>query len=152
MSSTSAKDRFKSARRAVVRLHQVQLAIMNRCEDWRPPSANSRTKSVKPDPTAAAAIYNVDTLEGKLGVLRAEEEELKEEIGEALVLVEAVRKGLGEKYADVLELRYIDCTTWADVKERTGMARRTARDCIDVACDWIDSVGLTRILTGDLEL
>lgn len=135
---------------AVDRLHEVQLMIMNDCEDWRPPSVSSRHST--PDPTANTAIRHVDDLEGMLKVLRAEESELIEEIGEALVIIRAVRDGLGDKYADVLEWRYIDCMTWGGISTAYDVKKQTGRDRMNVAFDWIDSIGITRILAGDLDL
>ena len=133
-------------------MHDVQLAIMNGCDEWRPPSVSSRNSI--PDPTANAAIRNVDELEGKLKALRAEESELIEFIGEALVIIQAVRDGMpcGDKYANVLEWRYIDGATWKYIRDVYDVKKRTGLDRINVAFDWIDSIGITRILAGDLEL
>ena len=131
-------------------MHDVQLMIMNDCDEWRPPSVSSRNAT--PDPTANAAIRNVDELEGKLRALRDEESELTEFIGEALVIIRAVRDGLGEKYANVLEWRYVDCLAWDYIKDEFGVIRRTGNRCINIAFDWIDSLGVTRILAGDLEI
>ena len=150
MPGFSAKRVFEQARRAVSRLHEVQLALMNHCEDWRPPSARSRI--AKPDPTASTAIRNVDELEGRLEALRAEEAELIDQIGEALALVEAVRAGLGEKYAVVLEVLYIDCVPWREIESMLDISRTTGWRYVDIACDWLTSVGMTRILAGDLEV
>ena len=137
-------------RSAVARLHEVQLMIMNDCDDWRPPSVSSR--NAQPDPTANVAIRNIDELEGKLKALRDEESELVEEIGKALVIIRAVRDGLGDKYADILEWRYIDCASWDYIKGEYNVPRRTARDRENIAFEWIDSIGITRILAGDLEI
>ena len=139
-------------KKAVARLHDVQLMIMNGCDDWRPPSVSSRHSI--PDPTASAAIRLADEVNPMLNTLRTEEAELIDFIGEALVIIRAVRDGMpgGDKYADVLEWRYVDCLTWDYIKDEFGVPRRTARDREGVAFDWIDSIGITRILVGDLEL
>ena len=150
MPRLTARTRFEEIRRAVRRLGDVQAAIMNDCEEWRPPSVSSR--NALPDPTANAAIRRVDELEGKLRALRAEEEELTNVIGEGLVIIQAVRDGLGDKYGDVLEWRYIDCMSWGYINMEYDVAIRTARDRASVAFDWIDSVGVTRILSGDFEI
>ena len=131
-------------------MHDVQLMIMNDCDEWRPPSVSSRHST--PDPTANAAIRNVDELEGKLRALREEESELIDMIGEALAIIQAVRDGLGNKYADVLEWRYIDCMTWDNIKREYDVAKQTGRYRLNIAFDWIDSIGITRILAGDLEI
>ena len=146
----NAKERFEQVKRAVARLHEVQLMIMNDCDDWRPPSVSSR--HAISDPTANKAIRHVDELEGKLSTLRAEETELIDFIGEALVIIHAVREGLGVKYADVLEWRYIDCMTWEYICDEYDVTRQTCHNWINIAFDWIDSIGITRILAGDLEI
>ena len=148
--SDCAKSRFDRVRAAVKRLHDVQVMIMNGCDDWRPPSVASR-RAVS-DPTANAAIRHVDVLEGRLRALRAEEAELIDEIGDALVIIQGVRAGLGGKYADVLEWRYIDCITWERIRDTYDVPKRTGLDRMDVAFAWIDSIGVTRILAVDYEI
>ena len=145
-----AKEIFERVRLAVARLHEVQIMIMNDCDEWRPPSVSSRHST--PDPTANAAIRRVDELEGKLKNLRAEESDLIDEIGEALVIIRAVRDGLGDKYANVIEWRYIDCMSWDYIKDMYDIAKRTGHNWINIAFDWIDSIGITRIMAGDLEI
>ena len=146
----SAKERFEHVRLAVARLHEVQIMIMNDCDEWRPPSVSSRHST--PDPTASAAIRRVDELEGKLKALREEENDLIEIIGESLVIIRAVRDGLGDKYADVIEWRYIDCMSWDYIKDEYDVTRQTCRNWMNIAFDWIDSIGVTRIMAGDLEI
>ena len=131
-------------------MHEVQLMIMNDCDEWRPPSVSSRHST--PDPTANAAIRHVDELEGKLKALREEESELIDMIGEAIVVIEAVREGLGNKYADILEWFYIDCLTWEDIRRAHDVPKTTGYRDRCIAFDWIDSIGITRILAGDLEI
>lgn len=145
-----AKVRFEQVKLAVARLHEVQLMIMNGCDDWRPPSVSSRHTT--PDPTANAAIRNVDELEGKLKSLRIEESDLIDTIGEAIVIIEGVRKGLGNKYADILEWFYIDCLTWEDIRRLYDVPKSTGYRDRCIALDWIDSIGITRIFAGDLEI
>ena len=146
----NAKERFERVRAAVYRLHDVQLLIMNGCEDWRPQTVRARRQV--PDPTANAAIYHVDQVEKMLRALKAEESELLRTIGAALVIIQGVRDGLGDKYADVLEWRYIDCRTWKYIRDEYGVSRRTGNRRANVAFDWADSIGVTRILAGDLEI
>ena len=146
----NAKERFERVRAAVYRLHDVQLLIMNGCEDWRPQTVRARRQV--PDPTANAAIYHVDQVEKMLHALKVEESELLRTIGAALVIIQGVRDGLGDKYADVLEWRYIDCRTWEYIRDEYGVSRRTGNRRANVAFDWADSIGVTRILAGDFEI
>lgn len=131
-------------------MHDVQVAIMNECDDWRPPSVSSR--SSLPDPTANAAIRMADEVDPMLAALRAEESELIDFIGEALVIIGAVRDGLGERYATVLECRYIDGKSWDYIRDEYDISRRTGYRISSIAFDWIDSIGITRIIAGDLEI
>ena len=147
----SARDRFERTRDAVKRLHEVKLMIMYDCEDWQPP--NVKTKGNTSDPTATHAIYVVDNLEEKMRALRQEEQELETFIGESLAIIEAVRNGLGEDYANVLTGRYIDCFYWHSVLSVYNISSKgTAHRLHDIALDWIDSVGISHLLAGDYEL
>ena len=146
----NAKERFKRTRQAVKRLHEVQLQIMYECDDWKPPQV--KTKTDKSDPTANKAIYNVDELGEKLEALRKEEAELTDFIGVSLAIIQAVRDGFGEIYANLLEWRYIDKWTWKRIDEDFGIRRHDGYDLLDIAFDWIDSVGVSRLLKGDREI
>ena len=145
-----AKERFEQTRKAVKRLHDVQIAIMFNCEDWKPQTVKAR--SGISDPTAKAAIYAVDELASKLEELRREESELYDFIGMSLALIEAVRAGLGAKYADALEYVYIDCLTWPEMRLKHGIAKTTGYERVNVACDWIDAIGVSHALKGEFEL
>jgi hypothetical protein len=145
-----ARARFESCKRAVVRLREVQLAIMNDCDDWRPPSVSS--KHSMSDPTANRAVWRVDELGEQLAALKAEEVELTGEIGEALVVIRAVRDGLGGKYADVMEWRYIDLMKWEAIEHDYGIAKTTGHYLLNIAFDWVDSMGISRLLKGETEV
>lgn len=144
-----ARAFFEQARDAVRRLDDVHALIMTGCDDWRPDGGRG---SGIGDPTAAKAIRNVDVLADKLDALRAEERELTATIGEALALIEAVRDGLGEGYGDLLEWRYIDCWDWGRVRDDYGIPKSTGHYLLNVAFDWIDSIGIARALRGEYEL
>ena len=150
MSGQTTRQRFEQTRDDVKRLHDVQLKIMFDCDDWQPPRIRARNE--KSDPTAARACYNVDELSVKLAALRAEETELLERIGLALRIIHGIRRGLGDKYADVIELRYIDGMKWKDIAKDYEIPRSTGHELISVACDWVDSIGLTKLLECDYEL
>ena len=147
----NAKERFEETRRAVVRLNDVQALIMYDCDDWKPPGVKAKTSTA--DPTANQAIYNVDELDDKLTALRSEESELIKLIGESLAIIDAVKRGFGEIYGNLLEWRYIDRWTWKLIHEERGITRDRGRYLIEVACDWVDSVGVSRLLSGgEIEL
>ena len=145
----TAKKRFEQTRRDVRRLNEVNLAIMFCCDDWQPEQVKAHNEQA--DVTASRAIYNVDSLEPRMEALRVEQIELQDRIGIAGELIEATRNGLGERYADILEWRYIDLLSWTDIR-KYGIARSTGYELINIACDWIDSVGISKLLHGDYEL
>ena len=145
-----AKRRFEATREAVSKLHEVQLLLSECGDDWKPEQVR---RGGLADPTASRAAYNVDELGYRLEDLRRQETELIDLIGLSLVLIERVRQGLGAKYADVLDQRYIDCLHWKDVLiEGETIPRRTGQLWVNVACDWIDSVGVANLLRGNLEV
>lgn len=146
----SARARFELTRDYVRRLHEIKLLIMYGCDDWKPPRVKARHEMS--DPTANRAVYNVDELGEKLDALRQEEAELEEFIGTSLAIIHAVRKGFGEVYANLLEWRYIDGWKWKRIHEEKGITRNVGYYLLNIAFDWIDSVGVSRLLRGENEL
>lgn len=146
----SARDRFELTRDYVRRLHEIKLLIMYGCDDWKPPRVKARHEMS--DPTANRAVYNVDELGDKLEALHCEEHELENYIGDSLAVIHAVRIGFGEIYANLLEWRYIDCLTWRVIRDDYGIPKSTGHYLLDIAFDWVDSVGVSRLLKGDVEV
>lgn len=154
----NAKSRFEATRAAISRLNEVKALIMYGCDDWQPEGV--RTSVATSDPTATAAIRAVDELADKLDALRAEESELEDLIGTSLAIIAAVRRGFGEKYADVLDSRYIDCEKWTEIAERyesmqhgkETVTTRTVQNWAQIAFEWIDSVGVSRLLRKDYDV
>ena len=145
-----AKSRFEATRAAVPRLNEVKALIMYGCDDWRPEGV--RTPVATSDPTAAAAIRAVDELADKLDALKSEEAELEDLIGTSLAIIEAVWVGLGEIYANLLDWYYIDCRTWTEISKDYGINRTYCYQLVDIAFDWIDSVGVSRLLRGEVDV
>lgn len=139
----SARDRFNQTREAVIEHHRICLEIMACGEDWKP----EEVRVPKGDPTCTKALHLLDWSD-KLATLEARKDELEEFIGLTLAIIEGVRVGLGEEYADVLDARYIDCMTWRDM----GVNKSTGKHRVSVACDWVDSLGVAKILAGDYEI
>ena len=145
----TARDRFEQTRQAVIELDTIKALIMTGGDDWKPPSVRAHGVS---DPTANKAIHNVDTWEEQLVELRRRESELENFIGVTLAIIAGVREGFGEVYANLLEWRYIDGLTWKQVHEEYGILRAHGKYLVGIACDWVDSVGVSRLLKGDIEL
>lgn len=146
----SARDRFVQTRKAVIELNIVKARLSVHGDEWRPEHVHVSEVS---DPTANQAAYNVDVLGDVLIQLRAKESELEDFIGVTLELIEHVRKGLGYEYAEILDQRYIDGLTWNDVRiDGRKVSRATGKRKVNIACDWIDSLGMTRILEGEYDI
>ena len=141
----SARDRFVQTRSAVVELNNIKALIMSDGDDWKPPGVKVHAVS---DPTASRAIRNVDEWGEQLAELRKREAELEYFIGVTLAIIEAVRSGLGSDYADILDARYIDCLTWAQM----NMPKSTGKMKVAIAFDWVDSIGISRLLRGEVEV
>lgn len=143
------RDRFVQTRSAVIELAQVQALIDSDGDDWRPAGVHAPGIG---DPTAARAIRNVDEWGEQLAELRKREAELEHFIGTTLAIIEAVRVGLGDTYAQLLDARYIDDEPWAHITEITGVPRQRGHYMMNIAFDWIDSVGVSRLLRGEFEV
>ena len=141
----TARERFVQTRSAVVELNNIKALIMSDGDDWKPPGVKVHAVS---DPTASRAIRNVDEWGEQLAELRKRESELEHFIGTTLAIIEAVRSGLGSDYADILDARYIDCLTWAQM----DMPKSTGKMKVAIAFDWIDSIGISKLLRGEVEV
>lgn len=141
----SARERFVQTRSAVVELNNIKALIMSDGDDWKPPGVKVHAVS---DPTASRAIRNVDEWGEQLAELRKRESELEYFIGVSLAIIEAVRSGLGADYADLLDARYIDCLTW----KQMDVAKSTGKMKVAIAFDWIDSIGISRLLRDEYEI
>lgn len=145
----AARDRFEQTRKAVDELAVIQALIFVNGDDWKPDGVKAQT----PDPTANRAIYNVDVLDEKLEEWRRREAELMEFIGVTLRIIEGVRRGLGDKYASILDQRYIDGVTWSDVRyDGRKVPKSTGKLRAAVAFDWIDSLGIAGVMGGEYEI
>lgn len=145
----SARDRFVQTRSAVVELNNIKALIMSDGDDWKPPGVKVHAVS---DPTASRAIRNVDEWGEQLAELRKREAELEHFIGTTLQIIEAVRDGLGDTYAQLLDARYIDDEPWAHIQERLNINKKRGSYLLNIAFDWVDSVGVSRLLRKDYEV
>lgn len=150
MIAIDAKTRFKETAKAVNRLNEIKWLLMYNGDDWKPESVKAAHETS--DPTALKAIYNVDELADKLTALRQEERELEQFIGESLAIISAVRDGFGEIYASLLDWRYIERWTWKRIYSDYGIPKSTGHYLLNIAFDWIDSIGVSRLLRGQVDL
>lgn len=146
----TARDRFVLVRQQVIEMDSIRALLEESGDDWRPEGVRGSEMS---DPTANRAAYNVDVLGDRLEELRARLEELEESIGTALAIIEGVRAGLGDIYAELLDQRYIDGLPWKFVTYQGEVVKKsTGKAKVALAFDWIDSLGISKILGGDFEL
>lgn len=146
-----ARERFVMTREYCVHeLPTIQALIATHGDEWQPDRIKAPGNS---DPTASRAIHNVDEWGDELAILREREAWLLDFIGFTLEIIEGVRSGLGEKFADVLDQRYIDGYEWRDVLiNGQPINKRTGQRIVNVAFDWLDSVGMADVAGGRYEL
>lgn len=73
----------------------------------------------------------------------------KQLIKNATAVVEAIAKGLGSKYADVVIARSIVGLKWSGVASTHLIGDSTARKLYNVACDWADSLGVQGLFSRE---
>lgn len=126
------------------------MLIMYDLDDWTPEGVKSASETS--DPTASRAIHNVDERYELMRDLKREQFELQDLIATSGEIIDKVKGHFVEKYGVVLELRYIDCHTWTDIADAFDASERTMRDWAQRACDWVDSIGVSRLLGGQYEI
>ena len=134
---------FEDVARKVRRLSFLHEVMIYGLDAVQPGQGGGKASGV-PDPTAGRALAESSVVEAA----RAEACAIEDAIGAALALIEGVRRGLGEAYADVLERHYVDGASFSDVADEMGITKMTAINRRDVACDWVDMVGWRRALHG----
>lgn len=90
------------------------------------------------DPTANRAAAAVDIGDKLMRTARERLEECETHLAAGLIVIEAVRAGLGEQYADALDLHYMDGLSERATAERMGVSRSTVLRYVSTACDWCD--------------
>lgn len=129
-----ARDTFEKAREASSRIEELHRLI----EEARPPSSGAGGPSGGfGDPTARLAAYALEAVPDMLRELEA----CEGCVGEALELIDGVRRAFETPWWRVLELYYIDGMAWQDVAETIGVNEKTCRRWRDSAFDWLDFVG-----------
>lgn len=143
-----ARRRFEQTRDDILELDEVLALIMYHGDNWKPESVSSGMGN----PTEAKALSLLYFEEHSLGYLEHRRDELIEHIGRTLRVIQAVHDGFGEIYATLLEHRYIDVWPWSRINEEYGISRQRGHYLINVAFDWIDSVGVSKLLRGEYEI
>lgn len=136
-----ARETFESARAAAARIEELRRLV----EEARPPRGRSGGPcGTHGDPTASLAEYAVEMVPAMVRELKS----CEAAVGEALALVEGVRRTIETPWWRVLELYYIDRLGWCDVAEEMGLSVRTCHRWRDAACDWLDFIGEANARSG----
>jgi len=133
-------------RNMVDRLETINTILLNG-SDWLEQKRQPRAKTIISDPTAAAAIRHQAALL-RLEYLEKERNAIIDDLGGALILIDGIRTVLGHKYADVIELRYIDRFKWAEIAGEMNITAVHARRIERITHDWIDSHGWAALIVG----
>lgn len=91
------------------------------------------------DPTASKALFLLTTDQKEREKAKRKLAVCDELVGVGLRVINAVDKGLGERYAHALELHYVDCLSIRDCAERLNVSAATVKRDLGIACDWLDS-------------
>lgn len=87
------------------------------------------------------AVVAISELEARMGEAAAD-------IDAASACIEGVGRALGERYAAVLHLRYIECMDWERVGRECGYSPDRCKHLRAIAMDYIDSVGVAGAIEG----
>lgn len=92
------------------------------------------------DPTASEAQARIDGLDEQIARVRAEYDECVGVVGECLRILDAMRRELGERYAECVELYYVDrADTWSEVATELGVSRMHLYRMRSTAWAWMDA-------------
>ncbi len=130
----TAREYFAGVEREAKAHRRAELLL-----EFGPPTGGARGGKGPADPVQAR--FESDQR------ARAELERTGAAIGEALERIEAIRGLFGRK-ADVLEMRYIDLLAWDEIAHEFAVSIRTAYNWRNVLCDWADSFGWARAMSG----
>lgn len=75
--------------------------------------------------------------------------DLSDQVKEGRELCRGIRAAnITQRWADALELHYIEDMTWHQTASALGVSERQAQVDVSCALDWVDSVGMARARTG----
>lgn len=96
------------------------------------------------DPTGRTAAALADCEAQLARVVR----ELEGTVGDGLAACARVGAMMGQLAASVMEGRYVDCLTWAQVAEREHISPRSAYRIRDRALELTEAVGVAHLVHG----
>ncbi|WP_329738129.1 hypothetical protein [Collinsella sp. CM84Y_54] len=75
--------------------------------------------------------------------------DLADQVEEGRELCRGIRAAnITQRWADALELHYIEDMPWHQTANALGVSERQAQVDVSCALDWVDSVGMARARTG----
>lgn len=91
------------------------------------------------DPTASQAMGRISELERRILEVQARLDECVQIVGDCGTVLMRMAQELGPRYADAIEIYYIDrADTWSEVAHEMGVTRMSVWRYRDVAYAWID--------------
>lgn len=139
-----AREFFRSVPRTVSEMERWRVVADEGVDALALPVSHGGGSGVS-DPTANRAIWLADHDDSVRAEAIKKVRQCEERIGAALIVIEYVRTYLGEKYADSLELHYVDCLSISATAHELQAGRTTVKGRICVACDWLDSLPTSTI-------
>lgn len=130
---------FARVRRSIAEMNECRL-IIDEGADAIASGGGSGGGSSEHDPTATRALFLAMHDDRVREAAKARLSVIEDLIGEALKVIGAVRRGLGERYADCLDCRYIDGASIAEAAARLGISEATVKRDTGIAHDWVDSM------------
>ena len=97
------------------------------------------------NPTESRALYLVENDDRVRDYAAEQYRRCIDVIGAGLVVVACVRRGLGDRYADVLDGYYVDALSFSEVADECGISKPLAIQRRDIAADWLDSLSVLDI-------
>ena len=143
----SARAFLADARRAALRSRDLSRAI-SMLPEMGPDRDGPRPKGPHPDPTASLGAWRAQELPARSARWEAELASCEALVSAARALCRGIGMALGDDVGHALESRYADALPWAEVARMMGRGESTLYRWRDVACDWADSVGPWRAVSG----
>lgn len=142
-----AKEYFEGVRacqRAIDRRLAV-LASMRHREEVRAQTYDAIGRATGNKDVMRATDIRIDAENAALSGLAA----MRAEVEGGRALCRGVRAAnAAQRWADALELHYVEDMTWRQTANALGVSERQAQLDISTALDWIDSVGIAQAKSG----
>ena len=136
-------DKVRSCASRLDALHRELRALEDARDQYQPWQAKGSALTggvggTCSDPTMTEALSRIDGLYEQIKTIRAKVDEAECIVGECLRMLDEMRRDLGDRHADVIELYCIDCAgTWTEVALEMGVSRAHMYRLRDAALVWV---------------